>query len=101
MQYILDMTILLMSLLYKVVDARDVWILVRAHVMNLQEGLNIRFFVMKTNNNERPVLGFRQVSRYVHAELCQVLIVGQDKSKTLPHTFHVSSSLITLIVSST
>jgi hypothetical protein len=41
---------------YKVVNARGVWILLRAHVKNLQEGLNIRFFVMKTNNNERPVL---------------------------------------------
>jgi len=39
-----------------VVDARGVRILLRAHVKNLQEGLNIRFFVMKTNNNERPVL---------------------------------------------
>jgi hypothetical protein len=41
---------------YKVVDARGVRILLRAHVKNLQEGLNIKFFVMKTNNNERPVL---------------------------------------------
>ena len=37
-------------------QARGVRILLRAHVKNLQEGLNIRFFVMKTNNNERPVL---------------------------------------------
>ena len=43
-------------MVYKVVDARGIRILVRAHVKNLQEGLNIRFFVMKTNNNERPVL---------------------------------------------
>jgi hypothetical protein len=41
---------------YKVVDARGVRILLRAHMKNLQDGLNVKFFVMKTNNNERPVL---------------------------------------------
>ena len=43
-------------MVYKVVDARGVWILLSAHVKNLQDGLNVKFFVMKTNNNKRPVL---------------------------------------------
>jgi hypothetical protein len=74
---------------YKVVDARGIRILLRAHVKNLQEGLNVKFFVMKTNNNKRPV-SHRSLVMFMQSYVRSWLSVrSNQKACRIPSMFHL------------
>ena len=59
-------------MVYKVVDARGVRILLRAHVKNLQDGLNVKFFVMKTNRDLCKTPPFAQLLRQAQILILEI-----------------------------